>query len=85
MDNTDNSTDGYIYIVYNEVYQHYGVNVFKIGKSKDVIARLSGYTTSYIKPVELKFVSKLCKDHSRAAKVIFQRLDTYRIAKNTEF
>ena len=72
MDNTDNSIDGYIYIVYNEVYQHYGINVFKIGKSKDVIARLNGYTTSYIKPVELKFVSKLCKDQQGLKKLFFR-------------
>ena len=85
MDNTDKSIDGYIYIVYNEVYQHYGDNVFKLGKSKDVIARLKGYITSYVKPVELKFVSKLCKDCARAEKTIFTRLDNYRIVNNREF
>ena len=41
MDNTDISIDGYIDVVYNEVYQHYGDNVYKVGKSKQVIARLS--------------------------------------------
>ena len=68
-----------------KVYQHYGDNVFKLGKSKDVIARLKGYITSYVKPVELKFVSKLCKDCARAEKTIFTRLDNYRIVNNREF
>ena len=27
MENTDNSTDGYICVVYNAVYQNYGDNV----------------------------------------------------------
>ena len=71
MDNTDKSDYGYIYILYNEVYQHYGDNVFKLGKAKDVISSFSTYNTYYIKSVELKFVSNLCKDCARAEKVIF--------------
>jgi len=29
---TDKIKSGYIYILYNEVYNYYGDNVFKIGK-----------------------------------------------------
>ena len=57
---------GYIYILYNEMYKYYGDNVFKVGKSKDVIQRMSGYTTSYIKAVEIKFISGSCLDYSIA-------------------
>ena len=32
--------EGHIYIIYNEMYQYNGSNLFKIGKSKDVINRI---------------------------------------------
>ena len=54
MIQTNIKETGYIYIIYSEMYNHHGENVFKVGKSKDVINRMSGYTTSYVKPVELK-------------------------------
>lgn len=82
----DNVSDtGNIYIMFNEVFNHYGENVFKLGKSKDVIQRMNSYSTSYIKPVELKFVSESCHNHSIAEKMIFLKLDKYRIVKNREF
>ena len=80
--NSNNSIDGYVYILYNEVFQHYGDNVFKIGRAKDVISRLNGYTTSYIRPCELKFVSNICKNITQAEQLIFTGLNSYRITKD---
>ena len=85
MSQTTIIENGYIYVMYNEVFNHYGDNVFKIGKSRDVIQRMNGYITSYIKPIEFKFVSQLCFDYSKAEKEVFTKLDKYRIVKNREF
>ena len=42
------NNEGYIYCIYNEIYQYCGENVYKFGMSKDVKQRLCGYTTPYI-------------------------------------
>ena len=85
METTHKSTDGYIYILYNDAFQHYGVDVFKIGRTKDVVNRLSGYTTSYIHPCEFKYVSKICKNASQAELIIFNLLSDCRMVKDREF
>ena len=81
----DNIKSGYIYILYNEVYTYYGENVFKIGKSNNIEQRLTGYTTSYIKPCEIKYLSTKCINYSLAESFIFELLNKYRIVHNREF
>ena len=71
--------------MYNEMFRFYGDDVYKIGKSKDIAKRMTSYTTSYVKPVEIKFLSGLCIDYHLCEKVIFDRLCTYRISPNREF
>ena len=29
------STDGYLYCIYNEMYEYYGKHVYKLGETKD--------------------------------------------------
>jgi hypothetical protein len=42
------------------MFKFYGNNnVFKLGKTNDITQRMTGYTTSYIDPVEIKYLSKL--------------------------
>ena len=60
-------------------------DVFKIGRAKDVINRLSGYTTSYIHPCEFKYVSKICKNASQAELIIFNLLSECRMVRDREF
>ena len=76
---------GYIYILFNEMFNFYGTDVFKIGKAMDVGKRMNGYTTSYIKPVEIKFMSEKCINHSLAEQIIFDRLLNFRMKLNREF
>ena len=66
MDSNDDiiNKEGYIYIMYNEMFNYYGDDVYKIGKAKDIGKRMHGYTTSYIKPVEIKYASIKCSDCS---------------------
>ncbi len=85
METKENSTEGYIYIIYNELFNHYGENVFKVGRASDVIKRLHEYNTSYISPSELKFVSVSCKNVILAEQIVFSKLSDHRLVKNREF
>lgn len=76
---------GYIYILFNECYDYYGENVFKIGKAIDVAKRAHSYTTSYIKPIELKYISPLCNDYTLVENAVFRKLKDYRVVRNREF
>jgi hypothetical protein len=78
-------TIGYIYILYNDMYQQYGQEIYKIGKSKNIDKRIKSYTTSYINPVEIIYRSKRCVDYTLAECLIFQKLISYRIKSNREF
>ena len=82
---TDNIKSGFIYILYNEVFNYYGENVFKIGKTNNIEHRLKAYTTSYIKPCEIKFLSSKCINYDLAESFIFELLNKYRIVNNREF
>ena len=81
---------GHVYIIYNDIYiavryTQYGDDVYKIGKAKDITKRLNAYTTSYITPVELVFLSASCKDAQYAEQTVFAQLKKHRIVKNREF
>ena len=82
---TENNNEGYIYIMFNEMFNYYGPDTVKIGKSIDVAKRMNGYTTSYVKPTELKFISQLCKNYTMAENAIFKQLHNFRMARNREF
>ena len=84
-DNDCEIFSGYIYIIFNEMYLFYGENYKKIGKTKCIDNRMCGYTTSYIKPLEILYSSELCKNCTLAEKVIFQKLKDYRVVNNREF
>ena len=85
MTDTKEIKEGRICIIFNDVFNYYGDNVFKLGKAMDIEKRLSGYTTSYIDNTEVKFLSELCCDYSLAELIIFDRLKSYRIKQNREF
>ena len=81
----DGVTEGYIYIMFNEIFNYYRPDTVKIGKSIDVAKRMNAYTTSYVKPTELKYVSQLCKNDTLAESAVFKQLHAFRMAKNREF
>lgn len=76
--------DGYIYCIYNKMYETYGDNVYKLGYCGDVSSLTSRYTTPYIDEYEIKYLKKV-KDKVRAEKVLFYLLREYRVRKNREF
>jgi hypothetical protein len=78
-------TPGYIYILYNNMFDHFGNNVYKVGETIDINNRIKGYTTCYIDPVEIKYLSKQLTNKSLAEAMVFNKLSKYRINSNREF
>ena len=76
---------GYLYVLWNPVYEKYGDNVYKIGKTKNLPKRKNGYITPYIDDSVYKYTSPLFNDMESAEKIIFALLKKYRIKKNREF
>ena len=74
MENSEEEISGFIYVMWIDVFQHYGENVYKVGKSQDVQKRMQSYATSYVKPVELKYISIKCDNYSLAEKLVFYKL-----------
>jgi hypothetical protein len=76
------TNNGYIYIFSNELFDE---DVYKIGKSKNVLKRLNSYTTSYIEPLKIEYISDICKNYSAIEHEVHLRLKRYRIKSNREF
>ena len=67
------------------MFKFYGDNVYKMGKTIDINKRLTGYTTSFIEPCEIKFLSSEVKNYSLVEQLISKALKRYRIKNNREF
>ncbi len=80
-----NGTSGYLYCLYNEIFAHYGDNVYKLGKTINIKRRLGGYSTPYIEPCKMILKSELFVNYSMAEKVLFYKLQKYRVKKKREF
>jgi hypothetical protein len=76
------TNNGYIYIFSNELFDD---DVYKIGKSKNVYKRLNSYTTSYIEPLKIEYISDICKHYTAVEHEVHLRLKRYRIKSNREF
>ena len=75
---------GYVYVLHNEIYNYYGENVFKIGYTKDLSARVCQYKTYYIK--ESKIVYSLYFEiASLAEQQVHILLNTYRLSDREFF
>jgi len=46
---------------------------------------MSNYSTYYVEPIKIKYVSDICIDHNLAEKEIFTKLRQYRITEKREF
>ncbi len=60
-------------------------DVYKVGCSKNPHQRLKGYSTSYQKPSEFKYVSKRFPNKMEVEKILFKLLENHRMEKNREF
>lgn len=80
-----NDNEGYLYCLYNEVFVHYGNDVYKLGMSKNIQKRLMQYVTSYIKPCEIKIESSKLRYIQYAESLLFDILKQYRVSPDREF
>ena len=61
MSNNNNSEKGNIYIIFNDMFNYHGPDVYKIGRINNINKRMNGYTTSYIDKTKLIFLGKSVK------------------------
>ena len=84
MKNKSESTVGYLYCIYNKMYDVYGTNIYKLGNMKNK-NRMNSYVTPYIDPIEIKFLSNKISDKSIGEKILFDILKEFRFRPNREF
>jgi len=82
---TEETEKGYIYILWNNMYNFYGENVYKIGCTADFNKRIDSYTTSYLEPCEFKYVTDSTLYYKLAEKIIHFELKEYRLSPKREF
>ena len=76
--------EGYIYCLYNSVYEHYGSDVYKLGCTISPKKRIAGYATSYLEPCIFKLQKKV-RNHQLAENLLFYYLKEDRLSQNREF
>ena len=73
-------TCGRLYCIYNKMYDIYGSDVYKLGKTIDIGNRLNSYITCYFDPPELKCLSDIIFDnYSMAECLLFEILKDKRM------
>jgi hypothetical protein len=73
---------GYIYIFLNNEFQQ---DVYKIGKAHNVFKRMNAFTTAYVEPLTINFISEKCNNYSVVEHEVHLRLKRYRVKTNREF
>lgn len=76
---------GYIYVLYNKLFQFYGDNVYKIGRTNNLNNRMSSYTTSYPDKSKYMFTIEVPEQSILCEAIIFKTISQYRMRKNREF
>ena len=76
---------GYLYILFNESYKHYGDSTYKFGRTQNLRNRIFTYNTSFIHDSKYLYTSRQFLDSSEAERVLFFLMKEYRIKKNKEF
>ena len=76
---------GYLYILFNESYKHYGDSTFKFGRTQNLRNRIFTYNTSFVHDSEYLYTSRLFNDSIEAERVLFYLMKEHRIKKNKEF
>ena len=76
---------GYVYVIYNKMFDSYGEDVYKVGETKNVEKRKNGYRTGYVDKVTVKYQSREFINCKKAEELLFVLLKECRIVKNREF
>ncbi len=80
--NINDDKSGVLYCMNNEMFE---TDIYKIGRTKDIIKRKKNYTTPYIKEIEYLYVTKYLPDCKKAEKILHYLLKKYRINQDREF
>jgi hypothetical protein len=80
---------GYLYCLYNDAFERFKKDqeeeVYKLGRTCNVENRLASYSTYYIQPSKMLYVSQKFKDCIKAERVLFYILRNYRVSNKREF
>jgi hypothetical protein len=76
---------GYLYILYNPMFETYGNDVYKLGRTSDLNTRLKHYCTSYVEKSTYLYTSNPFNNCIHAEYVLFHLLRKYRMKNNREF
>lgn len=76
---------GYLYILYNSMFETYGSDVYKLGRTKDLNERIKHYCTSYVEKSTYLYTSSPFKNCIHAEYVLFHLLRKNRMKNNREF
>ena len=80
---------GYLYCLYNDAFERFKKSpeeeVYKLGRTCNVSNRLASYSTYYVQPSKMLYVSSKFKDCIKAERVLFYILRNYRVSNKREF
>lgn len=76
---------GIIYCLYNEMFDRYGENVYKIGETACIESRINAYTSCYATPPIVVYASPVFANSSLAEQLLFHFLSEFRIFSDREF
>jgi hypothetical protein len=80
---------GYLYCLYNDAFERFKQDendeVYKLGRTCNVSNRLASYSTYYVQPSQMLYVSQKFKDCTKAERVLFYILRKYRVSNKREF
>ena len=80
---------GYLYCLYNDAFERFkqdeNEEVYKLGRTCNVENRLASYSTYYVQPSKMIYISQKFKDCIKAERVLFYILRKYRVSNKREF
>ncbi len=79
------SKEGYIYCIHNKMYNYYGPNFYKLGRTYHLSKRLNGYQMYGPEKTEYKATSKKIKNSTVGESLLFKLLKSHKYKPNREF
>lgn len=79
-----NDSEGYLYCIYNSIYQIYSTEIYKLGNAIELTNRMKKYNNNYFDEVKIMLSVKVPYKFMFET-LIFIKLKNFRIKKNREF
>jgi hypothetical protein len=81
----DYGTKGKLYCLHNEMFNYYGNDVYKLGKTSNTDNRMNSYSTPYLEKSQYKLISEEVANYTLAENIFMDMLSEYRMRDNREF